>query len=107
MSECFSNIFAALGSPVRLAMTEALLRNGPVAMTELGKPFGFSLTGTRKHVQVLQDAGLVTCSKIGRENFCAVNPAALQAASRWLGQQEKFWTASFDRLEKLLQRKPS
>jgi DNA-binding transcriptional ArsR family regulator len=103
--EC--DVFAALGNPVRLLMAEALLKSGPMPMRELGKPHAISLTGIKKHVGVLEAAGVVNCNKIGRENFCAINPKALQSAARWFERQEKFWAASLDRLEKLLQRKAS
>jgi DNA-binding transcriptional ArsR family regulator len=105
MNEQTSDIFAALGSPVRLKMAEALMRQGPMAITELGRPHGMSLTGVKKHVSVLEEAGLVRCSKVGRENICAIDPKALQSAASWFERHEKFWMTSFDRLEKLLKRK--
>jgi DNA-binding transcriptional ArsR family regulator len=105
MNERTSDIFAALGSPVRLKMAEALMQQGPMAITELGRPHGMSLTGVKKHVSVLEGAGLVSCRKVGRENICAIDPKALQAAAGWFERHEKFWTTSFDRLEKLLKRK--
>lgn len=86
-------------------MTESLLRSGPQAMSELARPFGISLPGAKKHIAVLEAAGLVSCAKKGRENICSVNPAALQSAAEWFAFQSKFWNASFDRLEKLLQRR--
>lgn len=106
MKQKTSDVFAALGSPVRLQMAEALMREGPMAITALGEPHGMSLTGAKKHVSVLEAAGLVSCRKVGRENICAINPKALQSAADWFERHEKFWTSSFNRLEKLLQRKP-
>lgn len=106
MKQRTSDVFAALGSPVRLQMAETLMREGPMAISALGEPHAMSLTGAKKHVSVLEAAGLVSCRKMGRENICAINPGALQAAADWFERHEKFWTSSFDRLEKLLQRKP-
>ncbi len=78
-----------------------------MAISQLGRPFGFSITGIKKHILVMEQADLIICSKIGRENICAINPAAFQLAAQWFEHQERFWSVSFDRLEKLLARQPS
>ncbi len=97
-------VFGALANSTRRAMTESLLRDGPQAMMILAKPFGISLPGIKKHIGVLEDAGIVTTNKRGRENIVAVNPAALKTAAEWFEFQARFWNASMDRLDKILDR---
>jgi DNA-binding transcriptional ArsR family regulator len=95
-------IFAALANGTRRAMTESLLREGPQPMTRLAAPHAMTLAAIKKHLGVLSDAGIVTTRKVGRENICAVDPAALQLAAGWFERQSRFWTQSLDRLELLL-----
>ena len=95
-------IFGALANPTRRAMTETLLREGPLAMMTLAGPFGISLPGIKKHVGVLEEAGIVTCRRQGRQNICAVNPVALKAAAEWFDFHSQFWNSSLDRLQELL-----
>ncbi|MEX0956596.1 MAG: metalloregulator ArsR/SmtB family transcription factor [Rhizobiaceae bacterium] len=99
--------FFALSNRTRRSMTEMLLREGEKPMRQLAKPFGISLPGAMKHIGVLEDAGIVLCRRRGRENLCSVNPTALQDAAGWFDFHSRFWTASFDRLGKVLaERKP-
>ena len=94
--------FHALADPTRRGMLAHLMR-GEQSVGELARPFAMSLTGASKHVKVLEDAGLVTRSKRGRTYFCRLEPKPLAEADQWLRQWEKFWTASLDRLEALIQ----
>jgi DNA-binding transcriptional ArsR family regulator len=94
--------FFALSNRTRRGMTEMLLREGEKPMRELAKPFGISLPGAMKHIGILEDAGIVLCRRRGRENICSVDPSALQTAAGWFDFYSRFWTASFDRLGKVL-----
>lgn len=76
-------IFAALGEPTRRAMVERLARGG-ATVAELAAPFDVSLQAVIKHVKVLEDAGLVQRTRVGRANHVALVPGALQAAAGWL-----------------------
>jgi DNA-binding transcriptional ArsR family regulator len=77
-------VFAALGEPTRRAVVERL-GAGEATVTELAAPFGISLQAFIKHVKVLEEAGVVRLTRIGRANHVALVPEALQAAGAWLG----------------------
>jgi len=87
--------FAALADPTRRAVVERL-GGGSATISELAAPFGISLTGMKKHVQVLEDAKLVRTEKIGRTRRCSL-------ARRPLANVEA-WMQRLDRLEALLER---
>lgn len=101
----YDKVFFALSHGTRRGMTEIMLREGPKPMSELARPFGASLPGAKKHIDVLQQAGIVTCRRLGRENICSVNAAALAEAERWFEFHRKFWSASLDRLGEVLERR--
>ncbi len=75
--------FAALGDPTRRSVLERLGR-GSATITELAEPFGISLTGMKKHVRVLEDAGLVRHERRGRTRLYTVDNARLGLVSEWL-----------------------
>src|SRR4051794_41965903 len=71
---------AALADPTRRDVLERLGR-GSATITELAGPYGISLTGMKKHVRVLEDAGLVATEKVGRTRRCTAGPRRLQDGS--------------------------
>src|SRR3954468_5615084 len=75
---------AALADPTRRDVLERLGR-GSATITELAEPYGISLTGMKKHVRVLEDAGLVATEKVGRTRRCTVGPRRLEDVSEWIG----------------------
>jgi DNA-binding transcriptional ArsR family regulator len=81
--------FAALADPTRFAVVERLA-SGSATITELAEPFGISLTGMKKHVTVLEDAGLVRTRKIGRVRRCELAPYAFEGMSAWLRRLDRF-----------------
>ncbi len=93
-------VFAALGTPVRRAMVEYLVGKGSLSISEMAKPFRISLPAVLKHTQVLEQAGIITRTKIGRVHYCAINTVAFENISLWLVDQRRIWEKSFDRLEK-------
>ena len=82
-------MFTALADPTRLAVVERL-GGGSATISELAEPFGISLTGMRKHVLVLEDAGLVTTTKVGRTRRCELRPHALDGIQAWLQRLDRF-----------------
>lgn len=76
-------VFAALGEPTRRAMIERLAISD-ATVAELAQPFAMSLQAIIKHVRVLEEAGLVCRTRVGRTNHVALVPEALQAAAAWL-----------------------
>jgi DNA-binding transcriptional ArsR family regulator len=80
--------FAALADPTRFAVVERLA-SGSATITELAEPFGITLTGMKKHVSVLEDAGLVRTQKIGRVRRCTLVPYAFEGISAWLQRLDR------------------
>jgi DNA-binding transcriptional ArsR family regulator len=96
--------FAALSDPTRRAILERLGR-GSATISELAEPAGMSLTGLKKHVQVLEHAELVSTEKRGRTRICRLGPRRLEDASRWIEDYRRTWEERFDRLEQVIERK--
>lgn len=99
-------VFSALGDATRRAMLERL-SSGPVStamsVSRLAEPFGMTLAAVVQHLQVLEEAGLVTTEKVGRVRSCRVNTAGLDAARAWLGARRPEWERAMDRLGEFLE----
>jgi DNA-binding transcriptional ArsR family regulator len=95
-------IFAALGNPIRRQMTEQLSRSQRLPLSELARPFSISLPAAMKHVSILENSGIIVCSKEGRVKYCAINGKAFEEGLEWFLAQERFWEAGLDRLAKHL-----
>ncbi len=93
--------FQALADPTRRGML-ASLALGEKSIGELGEPFAMTFAGASKHVKVLERAGLLRRRKSGRQQICALEPAPLAEAERWLRQWEEFWNGRLDALEAVL-----
>jgi DNA-binding transcriptional ArsR family regulator len=91
--------FSALADPTRLEMVQRLSR-GTASVSELGEPFEMSLRAVLKHVQILEDAGLVRTRKAGRVRRCELEPERIDAAARWIEQLRRRWERRLDRVEK-------
>ena len=79
------------------------LGRADASITHLANTFKMTLTGMKKHVGVLEQAGLVTTEKIGRVRTCRLGPRQLEAESEWLEQYRQFWHARFDALDEVVQ----
>ena len=95
--------FAALADPTRRGILERLGR-GRATISELAEPFGISLTGLKKHVQVLEDADLVRTEKMGRTRWCSLGPQDLAEVQRWIVGYRLMLDERLDRLGELLER---
>jgi DNA-binding transcriptional ArsR family regulator len=95
--------FAALSDPTRRGILERL-GSGRATISELAEPFGITLTGLKKHVQVLEDAGLVRTEKIGRTRWCSLGPQQLDEVQRWIVGYRLMLEERLDRLGELLER---
>jgi DNA-binding transcriptional ArsR family regulator len=101
--EQLDRTFAALSDPTRRGILERL-GSGRATISELAEPFGISLTGLKKHVRVLEDAGLVQTEKIGRTRWCALGPQELDEVQRWIVGYRLMLEERLDRLGELLER---
>jgi len=91
-------LFTALGDPTRRAILTRLAA-GEASVTDLARPHGMALPSFMKHLQKLEDAGLITSTKEGRVRSCALSPHAFDPAQDWLSEQREIWTARLDRLD--------
>jgi DNA-binding transcriptional ArsR family regulator len=94
--------FAALSDVTRRGVLERLGR-AEGSITDLAKRFDMTLTGMKKHIRVLEDAGLVVTQKIGRVRTCRLGPHRLEDATAWLEQYRQLWAARFDELDKVIE----
>jgi DNA-binding transcriptional ArsR family regulator len=90
--------FAALSDATRRGVLEQLGR-ADASITDLAEKFQMTLTGMKKHVGVLEQAGLVRTEKVGRVRTCQLGPRRLEEATAWLEQYRKLWDARFDELD--------
>ena len=90
--------FAALSDRTRRGVLERLGRNES-SITELAEQFDMTLTGMRKHVGVLEAAGLVTTEKVGRVRTCRIGTGRLDEVAAWIGSYQQRWDARFDELD--------
>src|SRR5438132_8959816 len=93
--------FAALSDATRRGVLEQLGREN-ASITALAEAFRMTLTGMRKHVGVLEQAGLVTTEKVGRVRTCRLGPRRLEDETAWIEQQRRLWDARFDELEQVV-----
>ena len=105
MVQCLSThidaSFAALSDVTRRGVLEELGR-ADASITELAAKFRMTLTGMKKHVGILEQAGLVSTQKIGRVRTCTLDRDGLALAERWLTQRRTFWEHNLDRLGEVL-----
>ncbi len=94
--------FAALADATRRGVLEQLGRRD-ASITELADRFGMSLTGMKKHIGVLEEAGLVRTEKVGRIRTCRLGPQRLAEVNAWLERYRQVWAARFGELDHLLE----
>jgi DNA-binding transcriptional ArsR family regulator len=80
------------------------LGRGSATITELAEPFGITLTGTKKHVRVLEEAQLVTTEKVGRARRCSLGPRRLDDVQEWIELYRRMLDERLDRFGELLER---
>lgn len=94
--------FAALSDATRRGVLD-LLGQRDASISDLAKRFHMSLTGMKKHVSVLEDAGLVTTEKVGRVRTCKLGARTLNQEAAWIESYRQQWAARFETLDNLLE----
>ena len=94
--------FAALADATRRGVLEQLGRSD-ASITDLAERFDMTLTGMKKHVGVLEDAGLVATEKVGRVRTCRLGPRQLDEVMGWIDRYRQMWTARFDELDEVIE----
>jgi DNA-binding transcriptional ArsR family regulator len=90
--------FAALADATRRGVLAQLAR-GDASITALADKFDMTLTGMKKHVGVLESAGLVTTEKVGRVRTCRIGPCRLEEEMEWIERYRRVWDARFEALD--------
>lgn len=98
----FNASFAALADATRRGVLEQLWR-ADASITDLAGRFDMTLTGMKKHVGVLEQAGLVTTEKIGRVRTCRIGPRRLEEEMEWIANYRQVWEARFDALDRVVE----
>ncbi len=103
LSPALDATFFALSDPTRRGILDRLGR-GPATLSQLAGPSGLTLNGTKKHVGILELAGLVETEKVGRARECRLGPATpLGEAGEWIEAHRRGWEGRVDRFESFVQ----
>ena len=98
----FDASFAALSDATRRGVLEQLGR-ADASITDLAEKFHMTLTGMKKHVGVLEQAGLVTTQKVGRVRTCKLGLRRLEEEAAWIERYRRLWDARFNELDKVVE----
>src|SRR6187551_769264 len=98
----FDASFAALAHATRRGVLEQLGRE-EASITDLAEKFHMTLTGMKKHVGVLEQAGLVTTEKVGRVRTCRLGLRRLEEVAEWIERYHQLWDARFGELDKVVE----
>ena len=98
----FDTSFGALSDATRRGVLEQLGRSD-ASITELADKFHMTLTGMKKHVGILEQAGLVSTKKVGRVRSCRLGLRQLEAEVAWIERYHQLWTTRFDELDSVVE----
>jgi DNA-binding transcriptional ArsR family regulator len=98
----FDASFAALSDATRRGILEQLVRSD-ASITDLAEKFHMTLTGMKKHVAVLEQAGLVATQKVGRVRTCKLGRRTLEEEAAWIERYRQLWAARFDELDNIIE----
>jgi DNA-binding transcriptional ArsR family regulator len=101
------HVFKAVADHHRRRLLDSLVQADGQTLTELCASMPMSRIGVMKHLDILEQAGLITTSKVGREKLHFLNPEPLQNVDSWLGGYRRLWNERMDRLEELIDRTQS
>jgi DNA-binding transcriptional ArsR family regulator len=96
-------IYQALGDPTRLEIVQRLGDRGPLPTLELVEGLGMTRQAATKHLQVLENAGLVESHVEGRQVVRELKLEVLNQAGNWLAQRTQLWDRKLDALKKLVE----
>jgi DNA-binding transcriptional ArsR family regulator len=94
--------FAALSDVTRRGVLEQL-GGSDASITDLAQRFHMTLTGMKKHVSVLEQAGLVTTKKVGRVRTCKLGARRLEEEAAWIERHRQLWSSRFDALDEIVE----
>src|SRR6188472_2548420 len=94
--------FAALSDATRRGVLERLGR-ADASITDLANKFDMTLTGMKKHIGILEQAGLVITEKVGRVRTCKLGQCRLEEEAAWIERYHQLWAARFDELDRVVE----
>ncbi|MDX1630102.1 MAG: metalloregulator ArsR/SmtB family transcription factor [Fulvivirga sp.] len=95
------DVYQAIADPTRREIID-LIAHHRLSLNEVARNFEMSRPAVSKHIKILQECGLVTVEKQGRERYCEASLEPLAEVVRWTEKYRSFWNARLDRLEQLL-----
>lgn len=98
----FDTSFSALSDATRRGVLEQLARED-ASISALAERFDMTLTGMKKHIGVLEEAGLVTTEKVGRVRTCRLGISRLQEEAEWIERYRRLWDARFNALDGIVE----
>lgn len=98
-----ASVFAALGDPTRLSLVSRLCDGSQQSIAQLTEGSTLTRQAVTKHLRVLEDAGIVSRRKSGRESLYAYNPRALHDATRYMEVVSRQWEQALGRLKSHLE----
>lgn len=101
-SPTLDRVFWTLGDPTRFAIVEQLARHSS-AVSELAKAFDLALPTFLRHINVLEENGLITTKKKGRVRTCTLNNKKIEEVDAWLVTQKQIWETRLNALDKILE----
>src|SRR6266516_7174030 len=96
------HVFHALADHHRRHLLDLLSQTDGQTLTQLSAHLPMTRFGAMKHLRILEEAGLVTTRKVGREKRHYLNPIPMQDVAAWVEHYRRFWEESMDRLEDYL-----
>lgn len=98
----FDTSFSALSDATRRGVLEQLARED-ASISALAERFDMTLTGMKKHIGVLEEAGLVTTEKVGRVRTCRLGISRLEEEAEWIERYRRLWDARFNALDGIVE----
>jgi DNA-binding transcriptional ArsR family regulator len=99
-----SPIFAALGDATRLSLLERLSGGQPLSISALSEGADMTRQAVTKHLRVLEEAGLVASSRVGRESRYAFRPGPVAEARAYLDEVARQWDGALGRLKAFVEK---
>ena len=98
-----SDVFSAISTPVRREIIERLANQNDQSISDLAAIYPMSRQAVTRHIKVLDETGVISVRKVGREQICHFNPQALKEVYEWVRFYEKFWDDKLDALGAFLE----
>ena len=98
----FDSSFGALSDPTRRGVLEQLGR-ADCSITALAQKFRMTLTGMKKHIGILEQAGFVRTEKVGRVRTCKLGQCGMEEEAAWIERYRQLWAARFDELDNIVE----